>query len=323
LQGVVRLSKFLDLDDVVHLGLFPAMIKHLNQDTLISLAVSGSRMSQERIEQVADTLASVGYEGIVKFDRTEPEYGFMLAARERFDNDTYIALLCILATTQDYQLSGDAQRFWQTLETVIEDYESLESVQDVNEVLADFMEQPVNVRLNNQKKDRLVRIQNNGFGEWFVENHPDVDPVRVWEELADALETTMEKKTVVLSVKVYDIFNLIATGQYLELPTDVPIPCDLQVERVAAASGIVENEEKGPVMDAWARVMEAVNAELDRPVSMLRIDSIVWQAGQIISDNDDRQEPSRQALIEYFEEVGLNSSESERLARELTLKLDS
>lgn len=30
-------------------------------------------MSQERIEQVADALASVGYEGIVKFDRTEPE----------------------------------------------------------------------------------------------------------------------------------------------------------------------------------------------------------------------------------------------------------
>lgn len=33
---------------------------------------------------------------------------------------------------------------------------------------------------------------------------------------------------------------------------------------------------------------------------MLRIDSIVWQAGQIISENNDQRDASRQALIEYF-----------------------
>jgi len=187
--------------------------------------------------------------------------------------------------------------------------------------MAAFMDQPVNARLRDQKKDRLVRLRDNGFGEWFLDTYPTHDPVDVWEEIAAGLETTMDKKTVVFAVKVYDIFNLVVDGEYLELPPDVHIPCDLQVERVASAAGLVEAEEKGQVMDAWASVMEQVNAELDHPVSMLRIDSIVWQAGQIISDNNDRREPSRRALQEYFQEVGLDSGESTRLAEELTLRL--
>lgn len=123
-------------------------------------------------------------------------------------------------------------------------------MQAVNETLADFIEEPVKTRLCNQKKDRLVRIQNNGFGEWFIQHHTGVSPVHVREELAGALKTSMEKKTVMLAMKTYDIFTLIITDRYLKLLTDVSIPCDLQVERVAAASEIVEHEEKARVMEA-------------------------------------------------------------------------
>jgi len=70
------------------------------------------------------------------------------------------------------------------------------------------------------------------------------------------------------------------------------------------------------------RVMEEVNDKLDRPVSMLRIDSIVWQSGQIISENDDRYKPSQHALTEYFTDIGLDSDRSERLAQEFTIGLD-
>jgi N-glycosylase/DNA lyase len=279
-------------------------------------------MNRTRINEVSEAIASLGYGGIVQFDKAEPEYGFLLSARDRFDSDTHTALLSLLATTQDYQLAGDAQLFWQTLEETVQERSTLSSVQDVNETLADFLEKPVNARLREQKRDRLVRMQENGFGDWFVENHDNVDPIRIWEKLADSLETTMEKKTVVLAVKVYDIFNLIKNGQYLDIPTDVPIPCDLQVERVAASSGIVENED-GPVMDAWAEVMEGVNEKLNRPVSMLRIDSIVWQSGQIISDNNDQYEPSRHALTKYFADVGLNEEESQRLSQEFIYGIKS
>jgi N-glycosylase/DNA lyase len=166
----------------------------------------------------------------------------------------------------------------------------------------------------------LVRIQGNGFGEWFIENHREADPVSVYERLADALETDMSKKTVVLAVKIYDVFNHIHEGEYLSLPTDVPIPCDLQVERVAASSGIVDNED-GTVMEAWGHVIEEVNDEMERPVSMLRVDSVVWQSGQIISENGDRVGLSRRCLMDYFAEAGLDEDEGERLAREFTSEL--
>jgi len=278
-------------------------------------------MSQDRIEKVADTVASLGYDGIVEFDRAEPEWGFIESALETFDSEGHVALLSILAATEDYQLAGDAQRFWRTLEETIQERPSLDSKAAVNDVLGEFMEEPVNARLSEQKQSRLVRMEKNGFSDWFLEEYPGVDPIRVWEELADALETTQEKKTVVLAMKIYDIFNLIVNGQYLALPTDVPIPCDLQVKRVARASGIVEDESTESVMQAWADVISRVNENLDKPVSMLRLDSIVWQAGQIISQNDDRKEASRRELVEHFQEVGLDEEIATGLAHELTVNL--
>lgn len=275
-----------------------------------------------RIERVSASLSNLGYEGIVRFDKAEPEYDFLVAVHEDYDDRTHVALLSILATTQDYQLAGDAQRFWQTLKETVYEHGSLGSQMDVKEILADFMDKPVNARLREQKRNRLIRLFENGFGDWFVANYPDVDSVTVWEKIAEGLETTMEKKTVVLAVKVYDIFTLIDTGQYLELPTDVPIPCDLQVKRVAKSSGIVEDDSTESVMDAWADVMENVNEELGRLVSMLRIDSIVWQAGQIISKNRDQHDASKSALEKYFADVGLAQNEREELAHELTYTLE-
>jgi N-glycosylase/DNA lyase len=285
--------------------------------------MSEHTISTDRIERIAEAITGLGYSGIIKFDETEPEYEFLTSAVDEFDSDSHLALLSILAATQDYQLAGDAQKFWRTLEETLFEHRELASESDVNRILNDFLQEPVNARLQEQKRDRLIRMANNGFGEWFLNNHPDVDPIRVWEEIARALETEMDRKTVVIGVKIYDIFNLVVNGKYLELPTDVPIPCDLQVERVAVASGLTDTEDKGSVMEAWARVMQSVNDDLEKPVSMLRIDSIVWQAGQIISRNDDQRTASRRALREHFDEVGLKEQDSERLARELTVGLDA
>ncbi|RKD86251.1 N-glycosylase/DNA lyase [Halopiger aswanensis] len=276
-----------------------------------------------RRAEVAEAIAGLGYDGIIRFDESEPEYEFLIAATEEFESTKHLALLTILATTQDYQLNGDAQRFWETLEETLQNWDTLDSESTVNEVLAEFMEQPVNARLRDQKQDRLVRMIDNGFGEWFLTQYPEVDPYRVWEEIAEALETTMDKKTVVLAVKAYDEFNLIVNGEYLDLPTDVPIPCDLQVKRVARAAGIVEDESTGIVMDAWADVMDQVNAILERPVSMFRVDSIVWQAGQIISDHNDQKNPSQQALRTHFKNTGLSEEQAQRLAREFTITLSA
>lgn len=71
-------------------------------------------------------------------------------------------------------------------------------------------------------------------------------------------------------------------------------------------------------MSAWSDVTEQVSRELGRNVSLLRIDSIVWQAGQIIGKHEPNRTASREALVKHFETVGLGSAESRELTYELT-----
>jgi N-glycosylase/DNA lyase len=164
----------------------------------------------------------------------------------------------------------------------------------------------------------LVKQFEADFDEWFVQNHREAEPVEVWEQLAESMDNRMSKKTVVLAMKIYDIAHLIRHGEYLEFPYDIPIPCDLQVERVSQTSGITDSDETGEVMDAWAEVMRRVDERLGEPVSLLRIDSVVWQAGQIIGKEEPDQAAARTALEEHFGDVGLQSEEAEYLATELT-----
>jgi len=278
-------------------------------------------MEQERVDAVASAVANIGYDGIAAFDRTEPEYSTLERLYDEFDSEAYVKLLGILAATQDYQLNGDAQEFWEELERTTLERDNLDSKQAVRDSLGDFMEAGVNARLNSQKRDRLVRLLEAGFDDWFVENHEQATPVEVWEHLADGLNNDMEAKTVVLAMKIYDIAHLIRHGEYLEFPHEIPIPCDLQVERVSHTSGVTQSDDKVEVLATWADVMEEVSEQLGRHVSLLRIDSIVWQAGQIIGNHEPDRSGARTALVEHFEAVGLGHDHAQTLAEELTVEM--
>ena len=279
-------------------------------------------MRKERVEAVSEAIADVGYEGIIAFDQFEPEYSTIERLYQEFEDTDLVQLLVTCATTQDFQLNGDAQAFWQTLTEVSLEHGSLNTLDDVVEVLWKFMEESVNARFNDMKSDRIEKLLDSGFPEWFLANHRDAEPFEIWERLASAIENKKRKKTVVLSMKVYDISHLIDAGEYLEFPYDIPIPCDLQVERVSETSGIVDSTETDEVMAAWAEVMERVSEQIGHPVSLLRIDSIIWQAGQVIGNADENPKESRQALSTHFQQVGLEDPERTNLANELTAALD-
>jgi N-glycosylase/DNA lyase len=280
------------------------------------------RVNEHRVDAVADTVAALDTDGITVFDESEPEYEFLTAACERFDDHGAVALLSVLAGTQDYMLNGDAQAFWEALSETLSEVDTLSSVSDVNSVLDTFMDEPVNARLDEQKRERLRRMTQAGFHEWFLDTYPDHDPQTVWERIADALDTAASKKTVVMAVKVYDVFSLVTTGTYLDLPPTIPVPCDVQVQRIAQSSGITDTDDEEDVMNAWQAVTQRVNDALDEPVSMLRIDSIVWQAGQIVSNHGEDCEESRAALIDHFVGAGLDTGPARSLAEELTTELD-
>ncbi len=183
------------------------------------------------------------------------------------------------------------------------------------------MEVSVNARLNQQKRTRLIKLFDNDFSDWFIENYDEVQPLTVWENLAEALDNPMKRKTIVFAMKVYDIIHLIENDTYLNFPEDIPIPCDLQVERVARTSGITDSEEENEVMSAWAEVASQVSEDLGRPISLLRIDSIVWQSGQIIGEYEPNQDAAREALRGYFDQIGLDEKQAGKLAEELTTEM--
>lgn len=278
-------------------------------------------MNRNRVSKVSKAIASLGYEGIVVFDKEEPEYQTFTTLSNEIGDEYHRALLGICAGTADYQLAGDAQQFWEALEGIALTLDQLESADEVREVLWTFMEADVNARLKQQKIARLEKLFNRGFADWFIENYGEAEPLTVWENLADALDNPMKRKTIVFAMKVYDIIHLIENEIYLDFPPDIPIPCDLQVERVARTSGITDSEEEDKVMNAWAEVASQVSDDLGRTISLLRIDSIVWQSGQIMGEHEPSQKAARGALIEHFEEVALETEEAETLAEALTAEM--
>jgi hypothetical protein len=59
------------------------------------------QMNDTRIAEVADAIAEIGYDGIVAFDQTEPEYEPIETLFEAFDQPTLVELLVVCATTED------------------------------------------------------------------------------------------------------------------------------------------------------------------------------------------------------------------------------
>lgn len=274
-----------------------------------------------RQKAVADAMAEIGYEGIAAFDREEPEYGTFRTLHDEFDGEPSLTLLGICAGTADYQLAGDAQEFWKELEGVALSRDRIESLEAVREILWTFMDADVNARLRDQKLARLEKLFDQGFASWFVNTYGAVEPVAVWERLAAALDTAPHKKTVVFAMKVYDIVHLIAHDEYLDFPTEIPIPCDLHVERIADTAGIVSDMDEETVRGGWSSVAQHVSEALGRPVSLLRIDSIVWQVGQLVSEHRNDPEHCRQVLVDHFLGIGIEERAAQQLAEELTWRL--
>lgn len=102
-------------------------------------------------------------------------------------------------------------------------------------------------------------------------------PLTIWgERLADSLDNQMRQKAVDFVMKVYDIVALVTTGEHRDLPADVSIHCDLQIQRVARTAGLAtDGADDDAVMDAWAAIAEWVDEALGALISLLRIDSIV------------------------------------------------
>ena len=123
----------------------------------------------DRVNVVASAFSEIGIEGIDAFDEEEPEYDTLVTLTNRYESDSHLGLLSVMAGLSDFQLAIDAQAYWNSLEKIALDHGSLNSVQDVNTIMNEFLDEPVNARYTDMKRNRLVKLNKNGYPEWFLE----------------------------------------------------------------------------------------------------------------------------------------------------------
>jgi len=276
---------------------------------------------QARHKIIADLLAKLGYEVIVEFDRREPEYAALSILRDQGTEPPYLALAAVSTGVVDYRLArGGAEKLWNAL-VQASGGRSLNSIPDVYETVMKVLDQPVCALLNRQKRRRVNRLYQSGYAAWLVENYDEVsrEPMQAWRRLASALRNRMYQKTVVFAVKALDIAHFISHGRYLPLPPHVPLPVDFHVRNITISAGLLPDYvDDQDYVDAWAKVLEELNAKLEEKINLLRLDSIAWQLGKTLYKAKYHPEESRRRIVSRLVEMGADPRLAEQLAQELT-----
>jgi len=286
---------------------------------------------EERINTIAKLLSELGFDGIIEFDKRDPGYKMLkLIARMREIEGVYAIALC--AGINDFQLlKGGAEEYWHTLYLTYREFRSEKGVigRDATklfELFFLFLKKAINARLHSIKLKRTKALCKSSLMKDLLSNLNKYkqNPLVLWKTLAKVLRTGTSKKTIVVSMKLFDIANLVVEGKYLDFPKNIPIRVDIHTIDVSISSGIVSKyTSSSDIIKAWLNVLDIVNLEIYPKVNLLRIDSIVWQIGKIIYQARFDKTLSEQLLVKYFvEEIDIEREIAERMAKEFTYNVD-
>jgi len=277
----------------------------------------------ERIKIIADLFCKLGFDKIVQFDLLEPEYTALKKIHSKNVEPEYLGLIALSAGTIDFQLgAGGAERFWSTLSTIADGFKELNSPGHIESLMRRFLNDPINARNQNIKRNRIRKIFSSGFVEWYLNSYDFLrkNPALLWKKLAETIGSSIEKKTMVFSMKAFDISNLVCYGDYLDFPWNIPIPVDFHVKRVTISAGLLDYYGSDDLVRyVWSLVLRKVRERLGRNITLLRIDSIAWQIGKIIYACKYRKEISQKSIEHYLtRKIGVEKTLANRMAIELT-----
>ncbi len=291
----------------------------------------------DRVRVVSRALAGIGWDGFIRLDMLEPEFNTLSEVYRRVKDVRILLVLGLSAAIVDYQLAGDAFKFWNTLQKVLAKRGfKLSSISDIKAVMDDFLNYPVNARFNSTKRGRVTKFFNSGFADFLWDRaykYYSDKPIEIWYRLARALGNRPDQKTIVFAMKVLDLISLLVNGSYANFPRSVPIPLDIHVARMALYSGIVKSNSseipewaiqrnKEVFLRAWRNVAERVSEMLGRRVSALRIDSLVWQLSKEAQKASYRRNQAIQYIIRYLVDVAnIDKNVAKNVAQELTYNM--
>ena len=121
-------------------------------------------------------------------------------------------------------------------------------------------------------------------------------------------------------MKAFDISHLICLGDYAKFPWNIPIPVDFHVKQVTISSGLLESYgDDQAFRKAWMLVLKSVKEKIGGNISLLRLDSSVWQTGRIMYKSRYNKNLSVKRIQRYMvEKIGVNIDLAVRFAVEMT-----
>ena len=110
-------------------------------------------------------------------------------------------------------------------------------------------------------------------------------PGKLWKSIAEAVQSSPEKKTIAFAMKAVDLAVFAGSGKYLAFQEEPPIAVDFHIRRISQILGLVRQEASDDeIRHLWFRVSTEVSKKSGKPISPLRIDSLLWQTGVLTYD---------------------------------------
>src|SRR5262249_11789945 len=126
-------------------------------------------------------------------------------------------LAAIAFALTDYRLAqGGAEAYWADVAALLGN-DQLGSAAALVKMIQSLIARPVSTLNGGQKVARVQRMLRSTFVQVTraktIEQWGQ-DPVPLWHSLADAMGQTLDMKTIVFSMKVFNLFHRISTGRY-------------------------------------------------------------------------------------------------------------
>ncbi len=109
-------------------------------------------------------------------------------------------------------------------------------------------------------------------------------------------------------MKAFDLAVFASSGRYLVFEEEPPIAVDFHIRRISEIIGLVRREiSDDEIRHLWFRVSTEASKKSGKPISPLRIDSLIWQTG--VSTYDPRVKKHVRSRLEKLEsdlaEIGI------------------
>lgn len=284
----------------------------------------------QRQKEIADILGEIDTKEMTAFYETTPEFEVFPDLLQKYDEDL-VYLLGVCGGAFNYHFRGEmnSQKYYQEIAEAVS-HNGLQEPDDVREIMKYVIRETARDHASD-RIDRLDKIFESGFAEWFVDNHLENSGDDIWTKFTNALGGKSNQKTISFAMKVYDIVHLNDWGDHAEFERDVPIPVDFHVRTISKNLGLtpeLPDPANSPeyelqlhnktIRTRWQQILKHTNQKTEADINMFELDNIIWQLGQKLycAEPDRENEMAKQHLTQNVG-YGLREEVADELVEEL------